>query len=698
MQMPRKLADQEMEEECKKKRIAPNGFRLPDPIRDGEVLTDVKDKKWRIGKSVGLGGFGEIYLASDEIHKPVSEEAEFVVKVEPHSNGPLFVEMNFYIRAAQEEMVSSWVKKRKLKFLGMPYYVASGSHEYKGEKYRFLVMKRFGKDLGKVFLESKKRFHLQTVLHLGVQILNILEYVHAQDYIHADIKASNILLSKPHSDDSGRVYLVDFGLACRYRKQNGKHKEYHHDERRAHDGTPEYTSRDAHIGAHSRRGDLEILGYNMLQWLCSELPWESSLSDMEYVHMQKKSFMSNIPSLMRRCFPSTGHPEVIEKYLRYVASLGFETQPDYAYCRSLFKHGARNEMFENSGKILFGLKAANINTKGRRGTKRKAADEPENQGGIKRCEVFRNAGRRPCVPQNYNRMTRNSNPVPLLRSRQNFSWEKVLSGDPEVLLKKKSGCLGRKNHNIGFKIPHQDKQNFQEDPGIADESRDGFSDCTDDSLSNPTPAMVEVMERRKARANSVALLGQAAKKWRFDSLSVDPSDIPTPAMEEVIRKRRTAHSDFGDSAIEEQDDEDEDSDGDNGNRCAYSLRNKRPETAVTYNTLQMQLRQKRPVNMCEWSSTSSSCSNTNISSCSVVSYSHLTSDYLSVSSASCSSASSVHYDTCVRGGVSSSVKVARKVMKKRSRIRRQRKVTQSKIAETGKSVCNPKRYDLRQAN
>jgi hypothetical protein len=63
-QMPRKLSDQEMEEECKKKRIAPNGFRLPDPIRDGEVLTDVKDKKWRIGKSVGLGGFGEIYLGS----------------------------------------------------------------------------------------------------------------------------------------------------------------------------------------------------------------------------------------------------------------------------------------------------------------------------------------------------------------------------------------------------------------------------------------------------------------------------------------------------------------------------------------------------------------------------------------------------------------------------------------------------------
>ncbi|XP_071447281.1 serine/threonine-protein kinase VRK1-like isoform X2 [Hetaerina americana] len=593
--MPRKLSEQEMEEECKKKRIAPNGFRLPYPIRDGEVLTDIKDKKWRIGKSVGLGGFGEIYLASDEIHKPVTQDASYVVKIEPHSNGPLFVEMNFYIRAAQEDTITSWTKKRKLKFLGMPSYIASGSHEYAGERYRFLVMKRYGKDIGKVFLESKKKFHLQTVLHLGIQIINVLEYIHDQDYIHADIKGSNMLLSQPNNDNSGHVYLVDFGLACRYRKQNGKHKEYHHDERRAHDGTPEYTSRDAHIGAHSRRGDLEILGYNMLQWLCSELPWESSLSDMEYVHMQKKSFMSNIPSLMRRCFPNTGYPEVIEKYLRYVASLGFETQPDYAYCRSLLKHGMRNETFENCGKVLFGLSAANSNTKGRRGVKRKAMEEPENQGGIKRYEVYRNAVRKPCVPQNYNRMTRNSKPVPLLRSRQNFSWEKVLSGDPEVLLKKKSGYLGRKNHNIGFKIPHQDKQIVPEDSDRTDNSQEGSMGSADaSSLSNPTPAMVEVMERRKARSNNVPLVGQAAKKWRFDSSSMNPSDIPTPAMEEVMRKRKTIHSDFGDSAIEEEDEENYDEE--NLNRSAYSLRRKRQEN-VTYKTLRMQLRQKKPINM-----------------------------------------------------------------------------------------------------
>lgn len=44
-----------------------------------------------------------------------------------------------------------------------------------------------------------------------------------------------------------QVFLVDFGLACRY-AYDGKHKEYKYDQRKAHDGTIEFTSRDAHIG------------------------------------------------------------------------------------------------------------------------------------------------------------------------------------------------------------------------------------------------------------------------------------------------------------------------------------------------------------------------------------------------------------------------------------------------------------------
>jgi vaccinia related kinase len=61
------------------------------------------------------------------------------------------------------------------------------------------------------------------------------------------------------------VYIIDFDILCRYLDYDALHKKYGCDEIKVHSGTIEYCSRDAHIGAFSRRGDLEILGYNMLQ-------------------------------------------------------------------------------------------------------------------------------------------------------------------------------------------------------------------------------------------------------------------------------------------------------------------------------------------------------------------------------------------------------------------------------------------------
>ena len=61
--------------------------------------------------------------------------------------------------------------------------------------------------------------------------------------------------------------------------RNGVHLEYKPDARRAHDGTVEYASRDAHIGAHARRSDLEILAYNLVHWMSGSLPWMDNLKD-----------------------------------------------------------------------------------------------------------------------------------------------------------------------------------------------------------------------------------------------------------------------------------------------------------------------------------------------------------------------------------------------------------------------------------
>ncbi|KAL1467262.1 hypothetical protein MTO96_005816 [Rhipicephalus appendiculatus] len=80
------------------------------------------------------------------------------------------------------------------------------------------------------------------------------------------------------------------------------------DLRKAHDGTIEFASREARTGAHTRRGAVELLGYNLLQWLCCRLLREDNLKSPKYVSQQKSSLIENFSLLMSKCFPHGNIP------------------------------------------------------------------------------------------------------------------------------------------------------------------------------------------------------------------------------------------------------------------------------------------------------------------------------------------------------------------------------------------------------
>lgn len=73
-------------------------------LKHGEILTDLTGKKWKLGKAIGVGGFGQIYLASDNLNEDVKSNSPYVAKVESHASGPLFVEINCYLRIARSDM------------------------------------------------------------------------------------------------------------------------------------------------------------------------------------------------------------------------------------------------------------------------------------------------------------------------------------------------------------------------------------------------------------------------------------------------------------------------------------------------------------------------------------------------------------------------------------------------------------------
>jgi hypothetical protein len=76
---PKKITKQPKKEAAKKKA---NGYEQPKPIPVGTILTDQSKQAWRIGKSIGCGGFGEIYSATKaESSLKNVDDYPFVVKI-----------------------------------------------------------------------------------------------------------------------------------------------------------------------------------------------------------------------------------------------------------------------------------------------------------------------------------------------------------------------------------------------------------------------------------------------------------------------------------------------------------------------------------------------------------------------------------------------------------------------------------------
>ncbi|XP_076990399.1 serine/threonine-protein kinase VRK2 isoform X3 [Tamandua tetradactyla] len=216
-------------------------YKLPVALPEGMVLDDTEGKQWMLGKMIGSGGFGLIYLAFP-INKP-DKDASHVIKVEYQENGPLFSELKFYQRAAKKDCIKRWIALKQLDYLGIPLFYGSGLTAFEGRSYRFMVMERLGIDLQKIS-DQNGTFKKSTVLQLGIRMLDVLEYIHENEYIHGDIKAANLLLGYRNPD---RVYLADYGLSYRY-CPNGNHKVYQENPRKGHNGTIEFTSVDAHKG------------------------------------------------------------------------------------------------------------------------------------------------------------------------------------------------------------------------------------------------------------------------------------------------------------------------------------------------------------------------------------------------------------------------------------------------------------------
>ncbi|XP_078400332.1 serine/threonine-protein kinase VRK3 isoform X2 [Cetorhinus maximus] len=261
-----------------------------------------------------------------------SQPCKYVVKVDA-KDGRIFNEQNFLQRAAKQSKVDKWVKSHMKAFLGIPTCVGFGFHE---NTYRFLVFPNLGNSLQSILEKTKKPLSEKAVLQLSYRMIDVLEYIHTNEYVHADIKAENIYVNP---NDLEQVYLAGYYFAFRY-CPDGKHVEYREGSKTPHEGTVELISVDIHKGAGpSRRSDFETLGYCMLKALCGSLPWSDNVDFPHSVMEAKQKYKADLPSLLKDCFGRKKFPDELKRYLQQVVSLKYDEEPDYEELRKQLKHG-----------------------------------------------------------------------------------------------------------------------------------------------------------------------------------------------------------------------------------------------------------------------------------------------------------------------------------------------------------------------
>lgn len=130
-------------------------------------------------------------------------------------------------------------------------------------------------------------FSVNTAIGIGIQSLEALEDLHNIGYLHRDVKPGNITVGRSEIGEIAKIYMLDFGMARKYVKEDVPPFTIRHPRQRAgFRGTVRYAAISCHLEREqSRKDDLESWLYQQVELTSGKVPWRD-IGDMKQVSLR----------------------------------------------------------------------------------------------------------------------------------------------------------------------------------------------------------------------------------------------------------------------------------------------------------------------------------------------------------------------------------------------------------------------------
>jgi len=202
-------------------------------LQKGQLLQD----RYEVQEVVGRGGMGAVYRARDKNFKAIRLVAvkEMITRVTDD-----LIRKNIYKIFEREANILATLRHPSIPRI----------YDYFIENDRAYLVLEFvnGKNLEQIVSEADDFFTEQQVLGWGVEICDVLDYLHSyqpEAIVFRDIKPSNIMINL-----QGHVALVDFGIA----------KVFEGDQKNTMVGTQGYSPPDQYRGEATPKVDIYAMG------------------------------------------------------------------------------------------------------------------------------------------------------------------------------------------------------------------------------------------------------------------------------------------------------------------------------------------------------------------------------------------------------------------------------------------------------